>query len=47
MRDDDGKPMQELPSAEVHVLDAGHFAMDTMPDEVAQYVRAYLQKVNI
>jgi pimeloyl-ACP methyl ester carboxylesterase len=36
----------DVPSAEVHVLDAGHFAMDTMPNEVAQYVREYMEKVN-
>ena len=36
----------DVPSAEVHILDAGHFAMDTMPNEVAQIVREYMQKIN-
>jgi pimeloyl-ACP methyl ester carboxylesterase len=33
---------QDVPDAEVHVLDAGHFALDTKPDEIAEMVRAFL-----
>ncbi len=33
----------DVPSAEVHVLEAGHFALDTAADEIARYVRAFLK----
>ena len=33
---------RDVPTAEVHVLDAGHFALDTAADEVAQLVRRFL-----
>src|SRR5712672_733373 len=32
---------QDVPNAQVHVLDAGHFALDTAADEVAALVRAF------
>jgi pimeloyl-ACP methyl ester carboxylesterase len=32
----------DVPGAEIHILDAGHFAMDTAPDEVAELVRNFL-----
>ena len=41
---DAGEPERyrnEVPSAEVHVLDAGHFALDTKPDEIAELVRRF------
>jgi pimeloyl-ACP methyl ester carboxylesterase len=28
---------RDIPDAEVHVLDAGHFALDTAPDEIAAF----------
>jgi pimeloyl-ACP methyl ester carboxylesterase len=31
---------KDVPNAEVHVLDAGHFALDTAADEIAALVRA-------
>lgn len=34
---------REVPQARTHVLDAGHFAMDTAADEVAGLVRDFLQ----
>jgi pimeloyl-ACP methyl ester carboxylesterase len=34
---------KDVPTAEVHVLDAGHFALDTKPDEIAALVRQFLQ----
>ena len=34
---------RDVPSAEVHVLDAGHFALDTAADEIALLVRAFRQ----
>jgi pimeloyl-ACP methyl ester carboxylesterase len=33
---------RDVPKAEVHVLDAGHFALDTAADEVADLVRRFL-----
>ena len=33
---------REVPNAEVHVLDAGHFALDTAADEIAGLVRSFL-----
>jgi pimeloyl-ACP methyl ester carboxylesterase len=32
---------RDVPNAEVHVLDAGHFALDTAADEIAALVRAF------
>jgi len=32
----------DVPKAEVHVLDAGHFALDTAADEIAALVRTFL-----
>jgi len=43
---DPGEPeryRKDVPKAEVHVLDAGHFALDTKADEIAALVRAFLQ----
>jgi pimeloyl-ACP methyl ester carboxylesterase len=43
---DPGEPeryRQDVPSAEVHVLDAGHFALDTKADEIAELVRAFMK----
>jgi pimeloyl-ACP methyl ester carboxylesterase len=36
---------KDVPSAEVHVLEAGHFALDTAADEIADIVRDFLQRV--
>jgi pimeloyl-ACP methyl ester carboxylesterase len=33
---------RDVPNAEVHVLDAGHFALDTAADEIATFVRGFL-----
>jgi pimeloyl-ACP methyl ester carboxylesterase len=33
----------DVPKAEVHVLDAGHFALDTAADEIAGLVHAFMQ----
>jgi pimeloyl-ACP methyl ester carboxylesterase len=43
---DSGEPeryRRDVPKAEVHVLDAGHFALDTRPDEIATLVRKFMQ----
>lgn len=33
---------QDLPDAELHLLDAGHFALETNAAEIAGYIRAFL-----
>ena len=33
---------KDVPEAQVHVLDAGHFALDTAPDEIAALVRNFV-----
>jgi pimeloyl-ACP methyl ester carboxylesterase len=33
---------RDVPSAQVHVLDAGHFALDTAADEIAALVRGFV-----
>ena len=33
---------KDVPDAQVHVLDAGHFALDTKPDEIAALVREFM-----
>ena len=33
----------DVPNAEVHVLEAGHFALDTAADEIAAFVRAFVE----
>jgi len=35
---------KDVPTADVHVLDAGHFALDTKADEIAALVRAFIKK---
>ena len=42
---DPGEPeryRRDVPSAEIHVLDAGHFALDTKADEIAALVRHFM-----
>ena len=42
---DSGEPERyrmDVPNAEVHVLDGGHFALDTASDEIAALVRAFV-----
>lgn len=35
---------RDLPEAEIHVLDAGHFALDEKLDEIAMLILAFLPK---
>jgi pimeloyl-ACP methyl ester carboxylesterase len=35
---------RDLPNAEIHVLEAGHFALDEKPDEIASLIDAFLNK---
>jgi pimeloyl-ACP methyl ester carboxylesterase len=34
---------RDVPKAQVHVLDAGHFALDTAADQIAQLVRDFMK----
>ena len=34
---------RDVPNAEVHVLDAGHFALDTAAEQIAQLVRGFMK----
>ena len=46
---DPGEPeryRKDVPNAEVHVLDAGHFALDTKADEIAELVRRFMSAKN-
>jgi pimeloyl-ACP methyl ester carboxylesterase len=45
---DPGEPQRyrkEVPKAEVHVLDGGHFALDTKADEIAALVREFMRSL--
>ncbi|ANM13303.1 MULTISPECIES: alpha/beta fold hydrolase [unclassified Rhizobium] len=33
---------RDLPAAEVHLLDTGHFALETHAEEIAQFIRSFL-----
>jgi pimeloyl-ACP methyl ester carboxylesterase len=35
---------KDVPDAEVHILDAGHFAMDTKSQEVADFTSQFLDR---
>jgi len=37
---------KDVPGAEVHVLNAGHFALDTKADEIAELVRLFMGAMN-
>ena len=37
-----GSYRSDVPNAEVHVLDGGHFALDTAADEIAALVRGFV-----
>jgi pimeloyl-ACP methyl ester carboxylesterase len=37
---------KDVPNAEIHVLDAGHFALDTKADEIGDLVRDFMHSQN-
>jgi len=42
---DSSKPeayRRDVPNAQVHMLDAGHFALDTAADEIAALLRSFM-----
>ncbi len=46
---DPGEPeryRKDVPNAEVHILEAGHFALDTKADEIAEIVRRFMSTKN-
>lgn len=34
---------RDAPNAEVHILDAGHFALDLAADQIGQLVRSFMK----
>ena len=36
---------RDLPDAEIHLLDAGHFALESSGEEIADLVRSFLRRV--
>lgn len=38
---------RDVPDAEVHMLDAGHFALDEKVDEIAALMRAFLARIGL
>jgi len=38
--------LRDLPQAQLHLLDAGHFAVEEKPVEIAQYIVAFMHKLN-
>jgi pimeloyl-ACP methyl ester carboxylesterase len=34
---------RDVPKAEVHILEAGHFALDTAADQIAQFIRDFMK----
>lgn len=35
----------DVPKAEIHILEAGHFALDEATDEIASFVRDFLGRL--
>lgn len=42
--DEPNRYHKDVPNAEVHILDAGHFALDTKADEIAEIVNQFMSK---
>lgn len=38
---------RDLPDAEIHLLDTGHFALETHSPEISRYMRAFLDRIGI
>jgi pimeloyl-ACP methyl ester carboxylesterase len=37
---------RRVPGAEIHILEAGHFALDEATDEIAPLVRDFLERLD-
>ena len=35
---------RDVPNAEVHIIDAGHFALDTRADEIAGFMGQFMRR---
>ena len=44
--DEPDRYRKDVPKAEVHVLDAGHFALDTKADEIAEFTRRFVSSLS-
>jgi pimeloyl-ACP methyl ester carboxylesterase len=38
---------RDLPDAQIHILEAGHFALDTAADEIATLIREFIKRSNL
>lgn len=38
--------LQDVPDAEIHLVDSGHFALESRCGEIAEYIKRWLKKVN-
>ena len=38
--------LQDVPDAEIHLVDSGHFALESRCGEIAEYIKRWLEKVN-
>ena len=38
---------KDLPNGEIHLLDAGHFALETHGDEISGYIRSFLNRIDV
>jgi hypothetical protein len=34
---------RDVPKGEIHIVDGGHFALDTAADQIAQFVRDFMK----
>jgi pimeloyl-ACP methyl ester carboxylesterase len=37
---------EDVPDAEIHILEAGHFSLDEATDEIASLVRKFLERMD-
>ena len=38
--------LRDLPDAELHLIDAGHFAVEEKPVEIAKYIVNFMNRIN-
>jgi len=38
--------LKDVPRAELHLLDAGHFAVEEKPGEIAQYILGFMRRLH-
>ena len=37
--------LRDLPAAELHLLDAGHFALEELPVPIARHITDFMQRI--